>query len=259
MAAMFFSRPICRTCRQQLVAATRAAAPQTTSRRWSSTDFSHLQTELPSRKLPILYDELVPRATHNLNISLANFVPDTWLPTSTFADGLPSPDLDLPPAHHLVYFNPALPPAKLLPDGTDPNQSPGLPFVRRMWAGGNVRWKNPLRVDGSRYACVEGIRDVTIKGRPGEEKVFVGIERRMGAVRGQEGDEGVRARLWAETEEEFAEADVVERRNIVFMYERSEEELAKVRQRGAAVPKDKMLKREFSFTNWVLEGTADTG
>jgi hydroxyacyl-ACP dehydratase HTD2-like protein with hotdog domain len=112
-----------------------------------------------------------------------------------------------------------------------------------MWAGGNVRWKSPLKVDGSRYACVEGIRDVTIKGKPGQEKVFVGIERRIGAVDSNFEEADIRRKLWADKEDDFAEADVVERRNIVFMYEKTEEELDKVRKRGAAVPKEKMLKR----------------
>lgn len=222
---------------------TRSAVPSVSARRWTS-DFSHLRAELQARKLPILYDEVVPRATHSLNISLAQFIPDNWLPNSTFEDGLPTPSssLDLPPSHHLVYFNPALPPSKLLPDGTDPSQSPGDPFVRRMWAGGNVRWNKPVKVNGERYACVEGIRDVTIKGKPGQEKVFVGIERRVG-IAGSRGEEEIRARLWADNEEDFAGADIVERRNIVFMYERTAEELEKTKQKGAAVPKDKMLKR----------------
>ena len=236
------SRSVCRSCLRS--STPRQSFVSQPSRRWNS-DFSHLQTELPARKLPILYDELAPRATHNLNISLANFIPDSWLPKSTFEDGLPQPSssLELPPSHHLVYFNPALPPSKLLPDGTDPNQSPGQPFVRRMWAGGNVRWKNALKVDGRRYACVEGIRDVTIKGKPGQEKVFVGIEGRIGDA-GKDSEDAIRSRLWADKEEDFNGADIVERRNIVFMYERTEEELEKVRKRGAAPPAEKMLKRK---------------
>ena len=106
-----------------------------------------------------------------------------------------------------------------------------------------MRWKNALKVDGRRYACVEGIRDVTIKGKPGQEKVFVGIERRIGDASNASTEEELRGRLWADSEEEFNGADVVERRNIVFMYERSEEELEKVRKRGAAPPAEKMLKR----------------
>ena len=92
---------------------------------------------------------------------------------------------------------------------------------------------------------MEGIRDVTIKGKPGQEKVFVGIERRIGDASQATSEEEIRGRLWAEKEEDFAGADIVEKRNIVFMYERTQEELEKVRQRGAAPPKDKMLKRKF--------------
>ncbi|OMP89319.1 P-protein [Diplodia seriata] len=155
-------------------------------------------------------------------------------PANATAPALPpaSPRLELPPAHHLVYFNPVIPAHQLLPDGTDPLQSPGAPFVRRMWAGGYVRFagegrgEGPVVVDGGRWVCVEGIRDVAVKGREGEEKVFVGIERRVGrAVEGEEGDEErVRERLWTEREEEWGGASLVERRNIVFMRGRTPEE-----------------------------------
>jgi len=124
-----------------------------------------------------------------------------------------------------------------------------------MWAGGNVRWKSPLKVDGRRYACVEGIRDVTIKGKPGQEKVFVGIERRIGDASKASSEEEIRGRLWADREEDFNGADVVERRNIVFMYERTPEELEKVRIRGAAPPAEKMLKRMLLHIYPVVEHT----
>lgn len=112
-----------------------------------------------------------------------------------------------------------------------------------------MRWNRErgIAVDGSRYACVEGIRDVTIKGKPGEEKVFVGIERRFGPKEKEESEERVRERLWEEKEEEFGEARLIERRNIVFMHERTPEELATVRAQGAAPSLGKMLKRR-----WVL-------
>jgi hydroxyacyl-ACP dehydratase HTD2-like protein with hotdog domain len=153
-----------------------------------------------------------------------------------------NPNKYLPPAHHLVYFNPAYPEDKLLSDGTDPNQSPGYPFVRRMWAGGYVRFnpKSGIRVDKSRYACVEGIRDVTIKGKPGQEKVFVGIERRFAPVLQGETDNTIISRLWEEKEDDFGESRLIERRNIVFMYERTSEELQAMRRQGATT---KILKR----------------
>lgn len=241
-----FARPACRACLHQSIPRITQHIP-----RRHQSDFSNLHAELTARKLPILYDDLSPRNSHNLNVSLANYIPDSWLPKSTFEDGLPLPNASaqLPASHHLVYFNPALPPSKLLSDGTDPNQSPNEPFVRRMWAGGNVRWKNAMKLDGKRWACVEGIRDVIVKGRPGEEKVFVGIERRFGSTEGSSGDTQVREKLWADHEDDFAGADVIERRNIVFMRERTPEELAKVRGQGAAPPKEKMLKRESLFLN----------
>jgi len=52
----------------------------------------------------------------------------------------------------------------------------------------------------------------------------------------------LRRKLWAENEEDFGEADMIERRNIVFMRERTPRELEKVRHQGAAPPKEKMLK-----------------
>lgn len=112
-----------------------------------------------------------------------------------------------------------------------------------------MRWncEKGISVDGSRYACVEGIRDVTIKGKAGEEKVFVGIERRFGPKQEGESEESVRERLWEEREEEFGEARLIERRNIVFMHERQPEELARVKAQGAAPSPAKMLKRRWLF------------
>lgn len=117
-----------------------------------------------------------------------------------------------------------------------------------MWAGGYVRFntKSPIALDGKRWACVEGIRDVQIKGKEGEEKVFVGIERRIGQLNDlTESEDETRARLWEDDESSLGNAQLVERRNIVFMRERSEAELDKVRKQGAAPPVTKMLKRKF--------------
>jgi hypothetical protein len=219
-------------------------------RRGAAADpYSHLQTALPQRQFPLLYDALTPTQSHKLLVSLASQVPESWVPDlvplstpalssaslSTLSAGMSSTSTQapalLPPAFHLVHFNPALPAAKLLPDGTDPNQSPGEPFTRRMWAGGSLRFNHgaavaPMRLDGGPAVCVEGIRDVTIKGGAGEEKIFVGIERRMAAVAdGTESDASIRQRLWAEDEEDLAQAAVVERRNIVFMRERTPAEV----------------------------------
>src|SRR6266702_756832 len=104
----------------------------------SSSNFSHLKEEMTSRKLPLIYDDMVPGQSYRLEQSLASFLPASWTPASP---ELPNPSSsELPPTHHLVYFNPAMPADELLPDGTDPLQSPGPPFVRRMWAGGYLRF-----------------------------------------------------------------------------------------------------------------------
>lgn len=102
----------------------------------------------------------------------------------------PLPDLVLPQGHHLVYFPLQLPPSRLLPDGTDPAHCPGAPFVRRMWAGGELTWSDgwdrALLRDGRRAVCVETVGPPNIKGgaaRPGDEKVFVDVVRRYGVGR----------------------------------------------------------------------------
>jgi len=104
-----------------------------------------------------------------------------------------------------------------------------------MWAGGSLRVNpaRPLLLNGARAACIELIHDVTIKGREGEEKIFVGIERRVGlcSMDGAEEDEtSLRHRLGAFrpkdttsssavsiADDDFGESSVIERRNIVFM------------------------------------------
>jgi len=97
-----------------------------------------------------------------------------------------------------------------------------------MWAGGAVSWPataaraggGGLPLDGARAACLEAIRSVAVKGAPGSEKVFVGIERRVGRLlRDDEPEHETRARLWRDDDADPGEAAVVERRNIVFMRE----------------------------------------
>ncbi|KAJ9642878.1 hypothetical protein H2199_004399 [Coniosporium tulheliwenetii] len=198
-------------------------------RRHSS--YNHLYEELPQRRIPLIYDDLAPLNAHRLNVSLRSFLPAGW------------PRKRPSPAYHLVYFNPTIPSEELLPDGTDPLQSPGPPFVRRMWAGGYLRFNlnpgvNGLKLDGKRYVCMEGIRNVQIKGKEGDEKVFVGIERRMAPVNQSDNEDSIREKLWRE-EEDFGEAVLIERRNIVFMRERTPEQL---KAAAASRASEKMLK-----------------
>lgn len=201
-----------------------------------SSTLSSLPHELTSRPLNVTYDYLSPTPSHLLNISLRDFLPSSCHPkyfdasnpilpgvAFTFQSPPPIGPYPLHQGHHLVYFPPAIPYHGLLPDGTDTLHSPPAPtlFTRRLWAGGSVTF-NPslssrLCLDGARAACVEGIRDVTIKGKEGDEKVVVHIERRYGYV---DPARGVRARYDEDVIQSVWEGDqaaVVERRDLVFL------------------------------------------
>jgi len=132
-----------------------------------------------------------------------------------------------------------------------------------MWAGGSVLYNHasPLYMDNRRGVCAEYIRSVSVKGKSGSEKVFVGIERRLAYLSESEHsalantdpsdesaiekvEQAVRKRLWRDDSADFGDASVVETRNIVFLSARSESELATAKEalaRGEKVP-TKMLK-----------------
>lgn len=157
---------------------------------------SSLHEKLTMRKPIFTYDYLSPTPSHLLNISLADFLPQSCYPPGfTIGDlelpriprvNVVSPSSRLPQGHHLIYFSPQVPSSKLLPDGTDPLQSPGDPFVRRMWAGGMLHFDNHLRdqpeLNNRRVYCREYIPSVIVKGLDGDEKVYVNIERQIGYV-----------------------------------------------------------------------------
>lgn len=140
----------------------------------SSPTFSHLQIELTSRRLPRLDDDCSRLPSLLLAETLRDFLPE-----SPIYDNSQLQSRILPFGHHVVYFPPPAPLSSLLPDGTEPLHSPGPPFHRRMWAGGSINLKtyeDSLKT-GVDAICQERIRDVMIKGREGEEKIYVTIER----------------------------------------------------------------------------------
>lgn len=194
---------------------------------------------MKARKIQPIFDDLTPQPSYRLDVTLADFLPDvnppTVLPPTTNPSLLPIP-------HHLIYFEPTKPSSVMLADGTNPDQSPGEPFVRRMWAGGRVLYNqaNPFALDAGRGVCAEFIRSVAIKGQSGQEKVFVSIERRQARATDdemqrlssavsneqerQDLDHRVRQRLWRDKDSDFGPCSIVETRNIVFMRSRSKEE-----------------------------------
>ncbi|KAL2809480.1 HotDog domain-containing protein [Aspergillus granulosus] len=189
-----------------------------------------LHDELTSRQLPLFFDYLHPQPSHLLDLTLTDLFPSASpfvearraLPSST----RPCPS-HLPAGHHLVYFPPQVTLSELLPDGTDTLHTPGSPFNRRLWAGGRVRFPatNPLLLDGTRAVCIEGIRDVVVKGPPGEEKIIVKIERQIGAVQEGEGESDIRRRIWSTSEDMGAYTSILENRDLVFMRDKTREQL----------------------------------
>ena len=234
--------------------------------RWQSS-FADLEQEMKTRKISPIFDDLTPQASYRLNTTLADFLPDTnppaVLPPTTDPPVLPIP-------HHLIYHEPTKRASEMLADGTNPDQSPGEPFVRRMWAGGRVLYNqsNPFLLDGSRGVCAEFIRNVTTKGKPGQEKIFVTIERRQAKATSDEIqrlgpaqsdpqeretlEHRVRQRLWRDSDEDFGPCSILEGRNIVFMRSRSKEEAAK----ESAKAKEKILKPQHK-PDWTYTITPD--
>ncbi|KAL4787775.1 hypothetical protein BJX76DRAFT_317620 [Aspergillus varians] len=187
-----------------------------------------LSQELTCRQLPFFFDYLHPQPSHLLDLTLTDLFPELDSSSQTQAT-LPTiaRPLQLPPAHHLVYFPPQVPLSQLLADGTDTLHSPGAPFNRRLWAGGRLKLAatNKLLLDGSRAVCIERIRDVIVKGQPGEEKIIVKIERQIGTVGEEEIGSGIKERIWSDGEDMSAHASVIENRDLVFMRDKTTDQL----------------------------------
>ena len=110
-----------------------------------------------------------------------------------------SPPPSLPQGHHLVYFPIQAAPSHLAPDGADMDHSPGAHYSRRLWAGGEVTFRDgtgrsagekdvprgALVLDGQPWTCTETIGEVRVKEAStglaktqGQEKIFVDVWRR---------------------------------------------------------------------------------
>ena len=210
-----------------------------------SSSFAALESELKSRKLPILHDAPTPFPSHLLDATLADFLPASPIssyPPSTNGNlrKMPVGGLSMRPGHHLLYYHSPNPLSSLLQDGTDPEQSPGAPFVRRMWAGGQLKLrlstkKMKPRLIGCRGRCVERISDVVVKGAAGQEKLFVTIERRFTGIvikkhgnnfRSIDESRHLKPDELREQLQDDKYCSMIEYRNLVFMRERSESERA---------------------------------
>ncbi|KAL8799903.1 MAG: hypothetical protein Q9200_007416, partial [Gallowayella weberi] len=122
-----------------------------------ATSLPLLKQEMTSRKLPDLYDDCSKIRSDLLDATLFDILPHRLF-TSQYRTQI------LPQSYHLAYFHPPTPLSSLYPDGTDPLHSPGLPFTRRLWAGGDITFNDDIQYKESAYLCCkESIRDVEIK------------------------------------------------------------------------------------------------
>lgn len=187
--------------------------------------FQKLRDELLKRKFPFVSDYNGLTERKKLTRTLADFFPQGW--DRDFASAA-NPIMGLPAriGEHLIFCNPLLGESKLLPDGTDKLHSPGDPYVRRMWAGGllNVHHGLYFNLDHGWYAkhplsCLERIKDVRLRGQGDNEKIFVTIAREF-------------ARYLPHVTDLEHKRNILltEERNLVFMRERSGQELDDIEQ-----------------------------
>lgn len=242
-------------------------------------DVEYLRKSMARRPHRATYDHLSPTHSHLLNIALydvlprgaqAGAVPDKdeasallnpfALPVTKEAAGtLDDHTRVLPAGHHLVYYPLQRPISLLEPDGTDPNQSPGIPFVRRMWAGGSLHFQKPqqLVLDGQRTVCVEGLdtKNMVMRGGPGREKIFVDVVRRYGSGLANLDRTNASQDQVLELEDAVWQAPALEeRRTLVFM--RAKDDVPEDASKETAKPKPKpqeerVIKGEFPLRSWL--------
>ncbi|CAE6998201.1 hypothetical protein P3342_000777 [Pyrenophora teres f. teres] len=87
----------------------------------------------------------------------------------------------VPPGHHLVYFTSSLIESELGLDGTDKTVNPLSPYTRRMWAGGELTWKqdrNALLRVGQEVKETTKLLSAEPKSlKSGGEMLVVGVEK----------------------------------------------------------------------------------
>ncbi|CAK7226028.1 hypothetical protein SBRCBS47491_006087 [Sporothrix bragantina] len=243
----------------------------------------YLRESMARRPHRATYDFLSPGHSHLLNIALwdalplearAGNIPDSPQSSASeetsisqfFMPSASAPannsDHELPSGHHLVYFPLQRPISLLEPDGTDPAQSPGVPFVRRMWAGGALDFRRPqnMQLNGARAVCVERLDtpNMVMRGGWGREKIFVDVVRRYGAnVADLDPSPSMTApeKLLALENKVWDDADFEERRTLVFMRAKDdvpEEDAAEAAKKPKAEERIIKSPREpeysFSFT-----------
>jgi hydroxyacyl-ACP dehydratase HTD2-like protein with hotdog domain len=193
------------------------------------------------RPLPSSREYLDVTTDDKLIDTLSTFLPEEWCQRPKKNKGI------IPLGHHLVWFNTSMPADQLLPDGTDPLQSPGEPWVRRMWAGGHLDLRPDAYHDTERgftvntdVVCAERIQDVQLRGQGEAAKIFVTIRRRyarsdtlhanLARLRLEYGRRAKQVNpQWQFREqllnEDWGDAVLKEERNLVFLKKKTSSEL----------------------------------
>ena len=99
-------------------------------------------------------------------------------------DPAPRPGDPLPPLAHWLYFTPRAQASAIGPDGhARGGLLPPAPLPRRMWAGGRVRFVQPLRV-GDEITRNSRIADIKVKAGRSGTLVFVNVHHTIRNARG---------------------------------------------------------------------------
>jgi 3-methylfumaryl-CoA hydratase len=101
------------------------------------------------------------------------------------AEPLPASGDELPPLWHWLHFRPAARQSAIGPDGHPQRGEflPPVPLPRRMWAGGHVRFLQPLRV-GEAVSRLSTIADISGKHGRTTSLVFVRVRHEIHGERG---------------------------------------------------------------------------
>lgn len=250
------ARTTCRCTRRRFVGARcysststpTAAAAAASDPEW----FEKLRNEMLNRPAVSYCENVNLETDAKLAHTLSTFLPAEWLRRRRPAGSI------LPLSHSLVWFNTDMPVDELLPDGTDPLQSPGEPWTRRMWAGGSMelnaqKYYHPVLgfKAASDMICSERIHDVQLRGQGDSAKVFVTLHRRFAQWNSLAGPTSPQA----DFEQQLLQADggdalLTEERNLVFFKDRTAEEheaikagqLAPVRYLDCAPPLPRQMR-----------------
>jgi hydroxyacyl-ACP dehydratase HTD2-like protein with hotdog domain len=101
-----------------------------------------------------------------------------------------------------------------------------------MWAGGSLEFNDAnifqLRLGSREAICTERISDVAVRGKEGDEKVIVTIERIISQIRSMAPTEQIEIEQYLKDRMErdsdyMGEKALVEKRNLVFMRQKTRE------------------------------------